>query len=421
MRINTIHNFIFKIIYKNKGEDEDYKYKNLISIYIITLLIFSSNFLQVLYLIIKDIFKLKDFVTINIYPKRSKDNNPTRNNDKRNDKGNDNPNTERININKQIDQDNNNNNNKNKQKEEMKSPQTIIINNKNKTNNNIKKPKERNENSELLITNNKNEINNYIDKPKEITEYPEPLDINNKNKIEATDIKFPKKTECPLNINNINNKNEINNYIDKPKEITEYPEPLDINNKNKIEATEIKFQKKKKCPLNINNINNKNEINNYLDKPKEITEFPDPIDINIKNEIETPDIKFPKKIECPLNINNINNKNEISNNIDKQKEITEYPDPIDINIKNEIETTDIKFPKKIEPPSNSNNINNKNEIEDGEHICVICTEKPTQVIIVPCGHKCLCLGCYEKEKENFKKCPICKQEIKFYLPKVYDV
>jgi len=193
VRINTIHNFIFKIIYKNKGEDEDYKYKNLISIYIITLLIFSSKFLQALYVIIKDIFKLKDFVTIKIYPKRSKDNNPTRNNDKRNDKGNDNPNTERININKQIDQDNNNNNNKNKQKEEMKSPQTIIINNKNKTNNNIKKPKERNENSELLITNNKNEINNYIDKPKEITEYPEPLDINNKNKIEATDIKFPKK------------------------------------------------------------------------------------------------------------------------------------------------------------------------------------------------------------------------------------
>ena len=49
---------------------------------------------------------------------------------------------------------------------------------------------------------------------------------------------------------------------------------------------------------------------------------------------------------------------------------------------------------------------------DLENLCTICYQNPTQVIIVPCGHKCLCLACYQREKENLEKCPICNKEIK---------
>jgi hypothetical protein len=54
----------------------------------------------------------------------------------------------------------------------------------------------------------------------------------------------------------------------------------------------------------------------------------------------------------------------------------------------------------------------KSQISERENLCTICYENPTQVIIVPCDHRCLCLECYKREKENLEKCPICNKEIK---------
>jgi hypothetical protein len=39
--------------------------------------------------------------------------------------------------------------------------------------------------------------------------------------------------------------------------------------------------------------------------------------------------------------------------------------------------------------------------------CVICIEKTSQVVIIPCGHMCLCEGCAE---ECTGACPICRAD-----------
>ena len=142
-------------------------------------------------------------------------------------------------------------------------------------------------------------------------------------------------------------------------------------------------------------INKKNKINNDISKPKVTIEYPNPLNFGNINETEKNEIIFKERIKCPLNIININNKNEINNDLNKPKEITEYPNFLNFNI------------------------NKKNEIEDDksipeikEYLCTICNKNPVQVIFNPCGHRCLCLECYKREKENLEKCPICNKEIK---------
>jgi len=209
VRINNIHNFIFKIIYKD--EEEDYSYKTLICFYIINILILSFAFIQFLYLKIKNHGIFEDILIIEM--KGGIDDNPTTNNNKSNDT----INTERYNIIEYINHDSNNKRNKNKQKEETKSSQPLIINNKNK-------------------------INNDISKPKVTIEYPNSLHINKENDIECNEIKFTERIECTLNTINITKKNEISNDINESKEVIEYPNLLNINKKNKNEDDKSKLQ-----------------------------------------------------------------------------------------------------------------------------------------------------------------------------------
>lgn len=63
------------------------------------------------------------------------------------------------------------------------------------------------------------------------------------------------------------------------------------------------------------------------------------------------------------------------------------------------------------------------ETEKPEHVCIICGKNPTQVIFSPCGHKCICDGCYQKEKEKNKmgKCPYCQEKIESVLMKVISI
>ena len=53
--------------------------------------------------------------------------------------------------------------------------------------------------------------------------------------------------------------------------------------------------------------------------------------------------------------------------------------------------------------------------------CAICLDKETQVILSPCGHKCLCLDCYNRQKEALTECPICKKTIVSAVEKVYEI
>ena len=148
--INNIHDFIFKIIYKDEKKDNYYKVK--ICFYIINILAFSSVSFQFLYFIIKNCCHFKDFLKIIINRKK-----PSKNNDKSNGKSKDNINSEkkRLNINEYINLNSNNKNNKTKQKEKMKSLQILIKNNKNEINKDKNKQKEEMKSSHLLIINKK--------------------------------------------------------------------------------------------------------------------------------------------------------------------------------------------------------------------------------------------------------------------------
>ena len=66
-------------------------------------------------------------------------------------------------------------------------------------------------------------------------------------------------------------------------------------------------------------------------------------------------------------------------------------------------------------------IDKNNETEKSEHKCIICYINQTQVIFSPCGHKCICDECYQREKKNMEKCPYCRENIESVLMKVISV
>jgi hypothetical protein len=53
------------------------------------------------------------------------------------------------------------------------------------------------------------------------------------------------------------------------------------------------------------------------------------------------------------------------------------------------------------------------ETDDSDIMCIICCTYETNVIIEPCGHKCMCHKCYSDMSRvyNQRKCPICRTPI----------
>jgi len=43
--------------------------------------------------------------------------------------------------------------------------------------------------------------------------------------------------------------------------------------------------------------------------------------------------------------------------------------------------------------------------------CTICVDGKINAVFLPCGHQVACFECYEKRKNEFRKCPICRVEI----------
>lgn len=40
--------------------------------------------------------------------------------------------------------------------------------------------------------------------------------------------------------------------------------------------------------------------------------------------------------------------------------------------------------------------------------CLVCCQNPREIILLPCGHVCLCLDCSERINDL---CPVCRAEI----------
>ena len=75
-----------------------------------------------------------------------------------------------------------------------------------------------------------------------------------------------------------------------------------------------------------------------------------------------------------------------------------------------------KIRKTIE--SESNSCNTEQMKLKHNNYCAICLSNYSEIILAPCGHRCLCQECFKKAK--LENCPICKRKIITVVEKVYD-
>lgn len=47
--------------------------------------------------------------------------------------------------------------------------------------------------------------------------------------------------------------------------------------------------------------------------------------------------------------------------------------------------------------------------EESDNICVVCMTEPSVHAFIPCGHRCVCVGCSESIMDDDAKCPICRR------------
>ena len=55
--------------------------------------------------------------------------------------------------------------------------------------------------------------------------------------------------------------------------------------------------------------------------------------------------------------------------------------------------------------------------DDSSKECTICMSEPSNVIIMPCGHMCVCQSCGEElKKSKHNMCPVCRGAIQSLVP-----
>ena len=69
------------------------------------------------------------------------------------------------------------------------------------------------------------------------------------------------------------------------------------------------------------------------------------------------------------------------------------------------------------------NSTNQKQSTTEDHLCIYCLIEPSEIILAPCGHKCICNKCFKslKEKNKLKICDVCRTEIESFVEKVFDV
>lgn len=58
----------------------------------------------------------------------------------------------------------------------------------------------------------------------------------------------------------------------------------------------------------------------------------------------------------------------------------------------------------------------QDELDDDQHMCVVCFEALRTIVLVPCGHMALCKKCCEAIIVNQgKECPLCCQPVDYHV------
>ena len=112
-------------------------------------------------------------------------------------------------------------------------------------------------------------------------------------------------------------------------------------------------------------------------------------------------------------ISNDNNINIIPPEIEK-KVINNNLNQIQLTKSLNLETSD-KYFKEFEA------INTESVKLKKGNICIYCKSNPAKIILSPCGHRCLCLYCYQNNKEKIKNCPMCRKIIRDFNENIYAV
>ena len=68
---------------------------------------------------------------------------------------------------------------------------------------------------------------------------------------------------------------------------------------------------------------------------------------------------------------------------------------------------------------NPNDKNTSANIEENQ--CIFCLTNPPTVILAPCGHQCYCKECYDSNRNNIDRCPICRQIVQTGVEKVFKI
>ena len=121
---------------------------------------------------------------------------------------------------------------------------------------------------------------------------------------------------------------------------------------------------------------------------------------------------FCSKISCDCckkRNNNENNNNE--NNSNEGNSIN-----INYNVINYNHNSDVRI-------NNDQEIKNDQEINNTDHHCLICLTKKPEVILSPCGHKCLCDACYQQYRQSgtLINCPYCRVKIESVLMRIISI
>ena len=123
------------------------------------------------------------------------------------------------------------------------------------------------------------------------------------------------------------------------------------------------------------------------------------------------------------NNNDANNNNiQIDNNLNEGNNINEHNNNnIHVITFNRIYNREIQINNRNIENSEENRLENREENENS-HKCIVCLSYPSKIIIVPCGHKCICVRCYNEFKRiNYRICPVCRRQITYYLENIYEV
>ena len=95
----------------------------------------------------------------------------------------------------------------------------------------------------------------------------------------------------------------------------------------------------------------------------------------------------------------------------------------DKNKKPESESEEHKPDSKEHEPDSKDTNPEGLKNENNEHVCLFCLTNPPQVILSPCGHRCLCDGCYEQYRAagKLENCPYCRTKIESVVMKVFSI